>query len=116
MGTLARWWVSQAFGAAGFPWATLFVNVTGAFGLGLAGVLLIERLARFTGVRAFVTIGLFGSYTTFSTMAVEGIRLMGSGEVGTALGYWSATLVLGLAAGAAGVLLGRRYEMRRDRV
>ncbi len=109
VGALARWWVAQIVPASplGFPWATLIVNVTGALALGVVGVFLIERVSRFAHLRTFLAIGLLGSYTTFSTMAVEGVRLIEGRRVGLAAVYWTMTLVLGQIAGVGGMWLGR---------
>ena len=109
LGTLARWGIESAFPATppAFPWATLIVNVTGAFGLGVVGTIAIERLVHSSRLRTFAAIGLFGSYTSFSTMALEGVRLIDSGHVALAAGYWVATLMVGQAAGVYGMWLGR---------
>jgi fluoride exporter len=110
VGTILRWGIEEAFpfdpGSA-FPWATLAVNVSGAFFLGILGVLLIERLTAGARWRPFWTIGLVGSYTTFSTMAVEGVLLLEAGRLVAAGGYWVGTLVLGQVAGVYGMWLGR---------
>lgn len=113
-GSLCRWAVGLALegDALSFPWATLAVNASGAFGLGLAAVLLTERVPARPHVRSLVGIGFFGAYTTFSTMAVEGVRLADAGRVGAALAYWAATLVVGQMAGVYGMWLGR-LEFRR---
>lgn len=109
LGTLARWWVGELVASPpeGFPWATLAVNVTGAFALGLAGVVLIERVAHIGHLRTFLAIGLLGSYTTFSTMAVEGVQLIDFGRPDLAAAYWVATLGLGQMASVYGMWLGR---------
>lgn len=109
LGALARWWVGVVLAPvpAGFPWGTFVVNVTGAFGLGLVATLLTERLPPTRYARTFLGIGFFGAYTTFSTMAVEGIRLLDGGRVATAIVYWVATLVAGQMAGVYGMWLGR---------
>ncbi|MGD2101396.1 MAG: CrcB family protein [Acidimicrobiia bacterium] len=109
VGTLARWGVAEALASTPdrFPWATLVVNVSGAFLLGAVGVLLIERLANVGNMRNFLAIGLLGSYTTFSTMALEGVRLIEARRVAIAAGYWAITLLLGQAAGLMGMWLGR---------
>lgn len=52
--------------AANFPYATLLINLTGAFLLGLVFAL---KLPVF--VYAFVGTGILGGYTTFSTLNVE---------------------------------------------
>jgi fluoride exporter len=109
IGSLARWGINLALptSVGAFPWATLVENVSGAFGLGLVGVVLTERLVPTRYLRTLIGIGFFGAYTTFSTMAVEGVRLIDHGRPGTALGYWLLTLVLGQAAGVYGMFLGR---------
>jgi len=118
LGALARWGIESAFPAVppAFPWGTLIVNVTGALGLGAVGTLAIERLANSARLRTFAGIGLFGSYTSFSTMALEGVRLIDTGRLGLAAAYWVATLVFGQAAGVYGMWLGRlgRTERSRD--
>lgn len=109
LGAAARWGVSEALPTAdlGFPWATLLVNVTGAFLLGWAAVMLIERVTRAENLRPFLLVGMLGSYTTFSTLAVEGVLLIEGGRPGLAFGYMGATMVLGLAAGLVGISLAR---------
>lgn len=109
LGAISRWVVGELLGSdtASFPWATLTVNVTGAFLLGAAGVVLIERLPGGEHVRALVLIGFLGAYTTFSTMALDGVLLIESGKVATALAYWLATLLVGQTAGLTGMWLGR---------
>jgi CrcB protein len=116
VGTLARWAVGQALPpTGGFPYATFAVNVTGAFGLGLASVLLTERLAPSRYGRLVIGTGFFGAYTTFSTMAVDGVRLVAEGEPATAAAYWLASLVVGQMAGVYGIWMGRlRLPRRRD--
>jgi CrcB protein len=106
-GALARWGLDELIQGFSWPLATFTVNISGAFLLGVLGVLLIERVAGAGHLRAFALIGLLGSYTTFSTMAVEGVVLVDQGSVGIALGYWLATLIAGTTAGLAGISLGR---------
>jgi CrcB protein len=114
-GALARWAIGLALAGSprAFPLATFVVNTTGAFGLGLAATLLTERLSPTRYLRSLIAIGFFGAYTTFSTMAVEGVRLLDAGRPGTALEYWVLTLFVGQMAGVYGMWLGR-IELRRD--
>lgn len=110
IGALARWAVSTWFPPTppAFPWDTLTVNVVGAFGLGLVGVVLMEQVLRGTLLRSFIAIGVLGSFTTFSAMALEGVVLSEAGMPGQALGYWLATLILGQMAGVYGMWMARR--------
>jgi CrcB protein len=117
IGALARWWVSAWLPPTppAFPWATLTVNVVGAFGLGLLGVILMEQVLRGSLLRSFLAIGVLGSFTTFSTMAVEGVVLFEAGRPEIALGYWMATLVLGMMAAVMGMVTAR-WTARRERI
>lgn len=65
-----------------FPVGTLVVNVTGSFLIGLfagltgpQGVLLVSPLWR-----QFVTIGMMGGYTTFSSFSLQTLTLVSDGE------------------------------------
>jgi CrcB protein len=79
-GALARWAVELAVpSVAGFPSATFLINVTGAFGLGLIGVLLLGRLPPTRYLRPLLGIGFLGAYTTFSTFTFETLRLLEDG-------------------------------------
>jgi fluoride exporter len=114
VGTLARWAVELTVpSVGGFPLATFLINVTGAFLLGLVGVLLLERLPPTRYRRPLIAIGLLGAYTTFSTMAMEGVGLLDRGQVGLAIGYWLTTLLAGQMAAVYGMWLGRLRLARR---
>lgn len=99
-GALARTGLAQAWSTApgGWPWATLVANVAGAFVLGLV----LARTRTGTPLRGLLGPGLCGALTTFSTLQVELVRLLGSGHVVRALAYGAVSLVLGLAALDAG--------------
>jgi CrcB protein len=104
LGALARWGIGVALPSSpgGWPWATLTVNLSGCL---LIGVLLAVLLARFPGhpwLRPLLAVGVLGGYTTFSTLAVEVVRLTEDGAVLTALGY----LAVSVLGGAACVLVG----------
>lgn len=118
LGALARWGVAVVIPGSpgGFPVATFGANVSGAFALGFLGVALLERLppTRYAGyARLAAGVGFLGGYTTFSTMAVEGVRLIEVGAWRVAAGYWIATLIVGQMAGVYGMWLGRLRSVRR---
>lgn len=85
------------------PTATLVINVTGSFLLGL----LTGWGAGHDAIRTVVGVGLLGGFTTFSTASVELVRLVRAERRWAALALASSMLVLCLAAAAAGIRLGR---------
>lgn len=111
IGGVARYLVGGAVQrAAGdsFPVGTLFVNVSGSF---LLGVLL--RVATHPPhlppeLRAFLTIGFCGGYTTFSTFSAEAVTLLQQGEWRKATGYMLASVTVSVLATVAGFWVGDR--------
>lgn len=93
---------------AGFPYGTLAVNVVGSAMLGLAAAFLIE--AHQDGGRwrvELLMIGALGGFTTFSTFSLEAVMLALKGRPGAAALYVALSVLLAIAAAAAGLLLGR---------
>ena len=89
LGSVGRWWLSQAFALAcgpAFPWGTLFVNVTGSFVIGCAaGASWNEaRLIESPFVRNFLVVGVCGGYTTFSAFSLQTLSMLQAGDVGRA--------------------------------
>lgn len=85
-----------------FPLATVVINVTGSFGLGL-----ITGLGSRAGLpHDWVLIlggGVMGGYTTFSTASIETVRLIEQRRWGSALLNGVGTLVVAVAAAALGL-------------
>lgn len=109
-GTLARHLLVSAGGAHGAA-VTLAVNAAGAFLLGM----LLERLtrarlphARRRRLMLLLGTGALGGFTTYSALAVEVLARAEAGAWAGAVGYGLATVLSGLAAAAAGVLVGAR--------
>jgi CrcB protein len=65
-------------------------------------------------LRPFLVTGVLGGYTTFSTVAVNVVRLVDDGAVGTAVGYLAASVLGGLLAVVAGLTAGRRLLTVRE--
>lgn len=97
---------TAAYGAAAWPWWLIFVNVSGAFLIGVIWALLEgQRISQDWG--PLLVTGVLGGYTTFSTFSLDTIRLMEDGRIGAALAYVLASVLLSLAAAYGGLLLGR---------
>lgn len=110
-GSCLRYWVSLMLGpftvGHGFPWATLTANVLGSLGLGLVFVLGDGRTWFGADLRLLLGTGVMGGFTTYSAFNLESIGLMQNGAWSRAALYMGGTVVVCLAAGALGVMLGR---------
>lgn len=110
-GGLARWAVSSG---ANPPWALVAVNTSGAFVLALLLVVLTGRPVA-VWVRPLLGTGFLGAWTTFSGIVVPTDQLVRGGAVGTALAYAAASVLGGVVAAYAGLVLGRSGASFRRR-
>ena len=97
----------QAIYGRDFPYATLSINILGAF---LMGFLFIETLERLTippYVRIGVLTGVLGGFTTFSTYAMETLLLAEQGEGGKSVLYFALSNALGIGAAVLGAYVAR---------
>ena len=92
---------------ARFPAGVLLVNITGSFALGVITGLGTALVG--TDVAWIVGVGLLGGYTTFSTVAVESVLLLQSGEARRGWLNAVGTLVLAVGAAALGLAVGRLF-------
>ena len=102
VGVYALKWLGTAF-----PYGTLVVNVVGSF---LMGVLVASMTVKWNvgnELRAFLTVGLLGGFTTFSAFSSDFATLMERGETVLAAGYVAASVALALAGMFAGMSLMR---------
>jgi fluoride exporter len=108
-GGLSRYLLGGLIARAGssFPWETLVINATGSFLLGLLFTLFVEVAATPTWLRAALLVGFLGSYTTFSTFALESFRLIEDGAYASAAANLIGSLIVGLVAVYAGIVLAR---------
>ena len=104
-------WVQRLAGPA-FPTGTLLVNVSGSLLLGFLLRWASHPPSLSAELRAFLTVGLCGGYTTFSTYSAESVTLLQDGQWGKALTYVAASVALSLAATAAGFALGTPLASR----
>ena len=115
IGALARWGLVELF-----PWqppqiptATLTANLVGCLLIGVLLTWWTEGAPPAWWVRPFGAVGVVGSFTTFSAFAVEGVRLVDAGAVGTAALYTCGSVVAGLVLVRVGGL-GVRKALMRD--
>ncbi len=90
-----------------FPWGTFAVNVVGAFAIGILVALTTERMISDPNWRIAIGAGFLGAFTTFSTYALETVKLVEDNELGYAFLNAFGMLALGLLAAVAGLALGR---------
>lgn len=111
LGAAARYQLAAALPVhdGRFPLTTLVVNASGSFVLGVILTLLVQRWRPTRYARAFFVTGVIGAYTTWSTFMVEADMLVKSGRLGTAAAYVAASLVAGVAAVYAGMLVVRHW-------
>jgi CrcB protein len=89
---------------SGFPWGTVSVNVLGSFIMGVLVEMMALRWNVGNEMRAFLTVGILGAFTTFSTFSLDFAVLLERGAGLVALGYAALSVVLavlGLFAGLA---------------
>jgi CrcB protein len=105
LGALARYslvgW-THSLVRSGFPWGTLVVNITGCFLLGFT-LRWFEASVVSPELRALLTIGFLGAFTTFSTYSYESVALIRDGAWGRAIMYTGGSVVLGLVAVGVGL-------------
>ncbi len=101
-------WATRSF-SFDFPWATLAINVLGSFLMGViaAWFLLRPGPAGTQELRIFLTTGVLGGFTTFSTFSLDTIYLWERGAPVAALLYVGGSVILGLVGLAGGLALVR---------
>ncbi|MEA2714222.1 MAG: fluoride exporter [Gemmatimonadales bacterium] len=97
-----------------FPAGTLLVNITGSFLLGAIIRYALDTPSLTPEVRAFLTIGFCGGYTTFSTFSYETMALLEDGEWARAGVYITASVILSLIATFLGLALARQVIVWRE--
>jgi CrcB protein len=117
LGGMSRYLVGglvQRLSETSFPTGTLFVNFSGSFLLGLFLRYALDTPSFSPEVRALLTIGFCGGYTTFSTFSYETIALLDSGEWARAGFYVAASVFLSLGGTFLGAALAREVIVLRE--
>ena len=101
LGSVARYLVGIGFGrlvGSDFRWGTFFINVSGSLLIGLFAGLFATRWDLPQVVRIFLTVGICGGYTTFSTFSLDAFYLMERGELLAAGAYVAGSAVASIMA------------------
>ena len=90
--------------SAGFPAGTILINILGSFIIGYFGTLTLQtgKYPASDNLRLFVMVGICGGFTTFSSFSLQTFDLMRTGSWGRALANVVLSVVLCVAAVAAG--------------
>jgi CrcB protein len=110
IGALARYGIGRAFPVAPgtFPWSTFAINVIGCFLIGVLMAIVVHTSWTHPMGRPFLGVGILGGFTTFSTYAVDTVRLGQASEAGTAILYLFGTLLAAMLAVYVGLAATRR--------
>jgi fluoride exporter len=111
LGALARVGLAEAtpHGPGGWPWGTFAANMVGALLLGY----FIARLhdhPEDSLAHPFLTTGVAGTLTTFSTLQLELFEMVDGGHIGLAATYIGGTLLAGYLCVRGGMVLERRPQ------
>jgi CrcB protein len=110
IGSIARYGVgalaAQVFGP-GFPWGTLLVNLSGSFLISGIMHVALSGTAVSLELRIFLTTGIMGGYTTYSSFNYETLALVDQRAYWLAALNMSATVVGCFTAGLLGLAAGR---------
>ena len=115
LGGVARYFISgfvaRRVGET-FPWGTLFINVSGAFLIGIFGAMAEDNTSLLASPDSwlFAVTGFLGCYTTVSSFSLQSLSLARDGEGGRAAGYVAISVALCLAAVTLGFTLAGQFR------
>ena len=109
LGGAARYLVSIAMKTVGkgFPWGTLVVNLVGCLFIGLLWGFFSKNSNESSSWALFMTVGICGGFTTFSTFSKEALMMLQAGNFISLLAYVTISVIAGIALVAAGYYLVR---------
>jgi CrcB protein len=108
LGAVGRYYVVGQVGhwlGLGFPFGTLVVNVLGSFILGALTEIMALSWSVSQETRAFLVVGVLGSFTTFSTFSLDVVYLFERGQTASAAIYIAASVILAITAFLLGMKL-----------
>ncbi len=86
--------------------ATVTVNIIGSFLIGILFVIFNEISS--PRLQLLLITGLLASFTTFSTLSLDAIKLLTSGQIGLAIAHVSGQIIFGISFCYLGVKIGQK--------
>ncbi len=105
IGSMLRYGTYLLFPVKDFPLATLLVNITGSFIIGVVIAMGIKDESFLNNWKLFLATGICGGFTTFSAFSAENIALLQHGKITLALVYIVASIAAGITAAWLGFKL-----------
>ena len=100
-------WASLRLLGPNFPYGTLAINIAGSALMGFVVAELTKRNLPGQNLRLFLTTGIIGGFTTFSTFSLDTVVLWERGQIGVAIAYVLVSVLLSIAALFAAMILAR---------
>ncbi len=111
LGAVSRYWISSStyrWLGQDFPYGTLAVNLLGSLVMGFLSVLLVHRFQISEELRIGLLAGFLGSFTTFSTFAMDTLHLAGNQALAKAVVYVLASVLCCIIGAWIGLLTAKQ--------
>ncbi len=105
IGSMLRFGIYQLFRTTHLPIATLVVNISGSFLIGVIMAIAVKYSAFNYSWKIFLATGICGGFTTFSAFSIENIQMLQEGKLFLSLAYIVASVLLGITAAWMGYRL-----------